>query len=72
MLILKKSIYFILKQLCFVDKKSYDNQLIEQYNKNRLDNIKDMIKNESVLYCIYDFLKKLLETEYPIIGNEKI
>jgi len=26
--------------------------------------------DEPVLYCIYDFLKKLLETEYPEIGNQ--
>ena len=26
--------------------------------------------DESVLYCIYNFLKKLLETEYPEIGNK--
>lgn len=26
--------------------------------------------DESVLYCIYDFLKKLLEDEYHLIGNE--
>lgn len=25
---------------------------------------------ENVLYCIYNFLKKLLETEYPEIGNQ--
>ena len=26
--------------------------------------------DEPVLYCIYDFLKKLLEVEYPEIGNQ--
>jgi len=26
--------------------------------------------DENVLFCIYDFLKKLLEDEYPIVGNE--
>jgi hypothetical protein len=25
---------------------------------------------ENVLFCIYNFLKKLLETEYPEIGNQ--
>lgn len=50
-----------MKQVCFIDKQTYDNTVIDKY-KSRSENIKNMIDNTSILYCIlpyYNFTKSI-------------
>ena len=59
-------------QISEEDKKKFKNMKQVSFMIFRTGSVLIVGKcDESVLYCIYDFLKKLLETEYPIIGNEK-
>jgi hypothetical protein len=48
---------FLLKQLCFVDKKAYEEQIEKEKHEDllRIDGIKDIIKKTEILYCIIPY-----------------
>ena len=56
---------FIIKQVCFIDKQAYDNQVLENH-KLRFDNIKEIIHNINPYIIIYLYI------DYNIINYKNI